>query len=392
MIEDKVISFLSNLDGLTHLKYIDLPPSDDLVISNDSIKNLVNSLSKYRKLTILTTDNTRPTPTKELLTSILPNLRGPKVEVVIATGLHIMSYDELANIIGNVDVPIHIHNADNDVHEYIGTTPHGVPIELLKSVINSDVILIISYVIPHPWSGFSGGAKLLLPGISSRKSILTHHVMFYNHPKALPGIIVGNPFRSEIDHVLKLLPNDVKVYGINVVDVRNEVIYGTIGELSSSYVRAVNACSELRIKDVAKEFDTLVIDARPLNMNLYQSMKALFNNLMISHEKSLIILLASCRDGGPKEFVRYLLNYNDTSLSNESNIVPYLVASSIRERLKGRDLIILTSGLDEVKVENIEVTRDADYVMNLIVDRVKLGYSVGLVHEGSKYVHRLSGI
>ncbi len=388
MIEDKVINFLSKLDSLTFLKYTDLPPGNHLVV-NESVKDLIDSLSNYRRLMILVTDNTRPTPTKELLNSIIPNLNGLEVEVVIATGLHSMTLSEAINMVGNINIPIHVHNADKDVHEYIGTTPQGIPVELLRSVIDSDAILIISYIMPHPWSGFSGGAKLLLPGISSRESIIRHHVRFYNHPMALPGVIEGNPFRSEIDYVLKLLPNDI--YGINVVDVRGGVIYGTIGELSISYAKAVDACSDLRIRDVAGKFDTLVIDARPLNINLYQSMKALFNNLMISHRNSLIVLLTSCRGGGPREFVDYLLNYDKMSLPEGGDVVPYLVASCIRERLKDKELIIVTDGLDEVKADNIEITRNVDDVVKLITNRIKLGDSVGLIYEGSKYVHRVKG-
>jgi len=351
--------------------------------------------SKPRRISLVVTDKTRPTPLRELLTMLLPNLvrqRQLDIDVVFATGTHEMTLDDAVNLVGSdLSVKMHVHDASHDLHINLGKTPGGVPIELLSRVVESDAIVLIGMVIPHPWSGFSGGAKLLLPGISSRRSIVEHHLKYYAHPYTLPAIIEGNPFKAEIDFVGKQLKKYVEVYAVNVVAKRESSIYGAVGELFSSYENAVSLSRELYVSSIKDKYDVLVLDARPLNLNLYQSVKAVLNNVGIANKNSLIVLIASNNEGYGPVFEE-ALKCNEEEATEQlwkgrGNIVPYIVALHLKDKVRDKQVVILTKGITPVSIENIRITNNLQEVLNEVLRRVKLGEKVALTYRAASTVY-----
>lgn len=402
MFEDEVIARVKDYIQDIHQiqpRHREVP--SNILISNNVITNLSEEVVRgnVKKVSLVVTDKTRPTPLRELLTMLLPNIwrDGVDAEVIFATGTHEMSLSDAINILGSdLGVRIHIHDAVSDPHTYLGDTAGGIPVELLSRVIESDAVILIGYVMPHPWSGFSGGAKLLLPGISSRGSISTHHLKYYSHPNTLPAVIDGNPFRAEIDNVGDVLSRFTNVYSINVVFKKDRNIYGTVGDLRSSYREAAALSHNLYVNTVSKPYDLLILDSRPLNMNIYQSVKAVCNNIAIAGKESLIVLIVEGRDGGPEEFINALRDDEDVVLSKVlrgGNIVPYILALYLRSKVRDKELVILTKNANVLmKSENIIITNNVNWVVNEVVSRYRLGCNAALIPQSAYYVNMLQGL
>ncbi|MEM4519812.1 MAG: lactate racemase domain-containing protein [Sulfolobales archaeon] len=396
MFEERIINeiaSLGNVDVFSYSSEISYVPA---TLNFKSLDTLTESLieNKAKKVAIIVTDRSRPTPTKELLIKIVPKLKsvGLTTYVVIATGLHKIRPNEISEIVGDLNADIFVNEPDKGNYIDLGTTPGGIPIKLLGKVVNADTIILIGSVIPHVWAGFSGGSKLLLPGTSARKTIIKHHLKYYNHPNASPGVTKDNPFRDEIDYVGDLMLNYADIYAINVINSNNTSIYGTFGRLRESYAKAVEISKKIYLKNVGStKYDLLVIDGRPLNMNLYQSIKAVFNNISVSRDNASIILISKFIGELPTEFVN-ALNYENISLDETINketneIVPYLVAYSLKEKLSNRELIVLTEEPKATINESLIITNKYDLILQKIKKSISMGSKICIVKEGAKYVH-----
>jgi len=257
------------------------------VIDSNAIKKLCNTAlsSDVKKISLVVTDKTRPTSLRKILSMLLPHIRRVDVGVIFATGTHEMSLSDAIELIGSdlsTNINVYVHDAMKDPHTYLGNTEGEIPIELLTKVVESDASILVGYVFPHPWAGFLGGSKLLLPGISSRRSIIMHHLKYYSHPRALPAVINGNPFREEIDRVGENLNRLTEIYTINVVAHSSSSIYGTVGDLRKAYYEAIELSRKLYVNVVNEAYEVLILDSRPLNINLYQAIKGVLNNITIA--------------------------------------------------------------------------------------------------------------
>ncbi|MEM0362180.1 MAG: lactate racemase domain-containing protein [Sulfolobales archaeon] len=396
MFEERIIKELTTLKNVVIFNHYNKDIPAHFELDSRSLDFLIDTIIEDRPKTVavVVTDRSRPTPTKELLLKVVPKLRGRGLNtyVVVATGLHKIKAEDIPEIVADLNVDVFLNEPEvDDRYVYLGTTPGGIPIKLLDKVVNTDSLLLICSVIPHVWAGFTGGSKLLLPGTSARDVIIEHHLRFFNHPNASPGIVKDNPFRREIDYVGNLISGIVKVYAVNVVDY-NASIYGTFGELMESYTRAVELSRNMYVREVGGKCDVLVVDGRPLNMNLYQSVKAVFNNLGILSDGGLAILVSSSLGECPQEFVDALrsedLPLDEVVRKGVGDVVPYLVAYTLKEKLRGRRLVMLTNNSRiSFSSESLVITNRYDSVLEELRSLRVSGLRVCVVVEGAKYVH-----
>ncbi len=170
MLEDflrKLYSFLSN-----H-QIEELGPNEENPgipeLGTDALKSLCSKIieERARRVSLVVTDKTRPTPLKPIVNPMVKFLeeKNVKVEIVFATGTHEMTLEEASDMLGGRpgNAGIHVHDCIKDEHDHLGETPGGVSVEVLDKTLSADAAVLIGTVMPHPWAGFSGGSKLLLP-------------------------------------------------------------------------------------------------------------------------------------------------------------------------------------------------------------------------------------
>ena len=252
----------------------------------------------YDSAVILCEDHTRPLVVHDLVCILIDRLNkggipDDNIRILIANGTHRpMTYQEQILKFG-LDVLKRIevipHNC-YDNQRRIGTTKRGTPVTIDKSVSEKDLLIGISGIYPHGMAGFSGGAKIILPGISGIETIE------YNHQK-LSGASLkldGNDVREDMEEAARLA--GLK-FSVNcVVNSSREICDAVAGDFVTAHREA---CDRARIiyESLLPDYaDVLVINAYPMDTELFQAAKALAvanHYPMAKH----IILICSCDEG-----------------------------------------------------------------------------------------------
>ncbi len=303
--------------GVDAIKYAIKNP-----IGDERLSTKINKLNnKNLKICIITSDITRPMPSKIVLPLILDELdiagiKSENIKIIFALGSHRhQTKNEMISLVGE-DIYNKYKCEDSTPEDVInfGTTSNNTPIEISRNVASSDFIICLGNVDFHYFAGYSGGAKALFPGCSSKNSI-EHNHKFMLDDRAHPGNIFNNPIRNDIEEVVKFKNID---YILNVVlDEHKNIVYAVSGD----YIKAHRKCCEYIDKMYVKHLDTkadIVIVSQgglPKDTNLYQLQKALDNASYAVRNGGIIILVGECKDGlGNETFEKYFL---ESKTSNE---------------------------------------------------------------------------
>ncbi|MBM3972767.1 MAG: nickel-dependent lactate racemase [Planctomycetes bacterium] len=258
---------------------------------------------------ILICDITRPVPNGLLLRPIVDELQRAgvplaRITVLVATGMHRPNLGaELEELVGDPWVLRHVrvenHHADDpDAHDDLGFTPHGTPVKLDRRFTRAAVKVVTGLVEPHFMAGFSGGRKVIAPGIAHRDTITTFHShRFMAHPCADNLVLEGNPLHREQLAIAAMLG---PVFGVNtVLDEHRRLSFVSAGELIASHLAAVAACEQSACVTLPRRFGTVVTTAagHPLDTTYYQTIKGMVAPLGILAPGGTLVIASSCREG-----------------------------------------------------------------------------------------------
>lgn len=263
---------------------------------------------------ILICDITRPVPNSILLPPILETIEAAGVPrdqilILIATGLHRPNEGaELVELVGpeiakNYRVENH-HGKVLDEHTYLGTTDRGVPVWIDSRYVNADLKITTGLIEPHLMAGYSGGRKLICPGIAALETVkVWHGPDFLEHPKADCGFLDGNPVHEENTRIGWLAGCD---FIVNVtLDKDRQITSVVAGHMEQAFRAGVAFIEKVVKAEVPAECDVVVTSCAgyPLDTTFYQAVKGLTGCLPIVKQGGTIILAASLSEGiGSPEF------------------------------------------------------------------------------------------
>lgn len=185
---------------------------------------------------------------------------------------------------------------------YFGKTSRGTEIFLNKIFADAQRIVFINSVEPHYFAGYTGGRKSILPGVSSFKTIEQNH-RFALTPASGLLALEGNPVSDDMCEVASYVKKDM--FSIQVVLDREGRIYAACcGDLDASFREALRFADEVCMVRIDKKADIVITVApHPMDMNLYQSQKAMENGRLALKEGGILILVSECGKGvGPRDF------------------------------------------------------------------------------------------
>jgi len=266
------------------------------------------------KLLVIVNDATRPTPTSKILKYLLPVLSShPDVKFLIATGVHrAPTEEEYRFIFGDTyEVfrrKIYAHDARKDEDmTYLGKSKNGTEMYINKLVSEYHNILVIGSVEPHYFAGYTGGRKSFLPGVASYKTIeMNHKLALSDDARSLA--LKGNPVNEDMVDAMKVL-KDLNVFSIQTVLTGNHKLYAvTAGDLHKSFDAAIDLSNQVFCVPLTKKGNIVITAAPyPMDIDLYQSQKALDNGKLALEDGGVIILVSKCRDGvGEDAFLKLL--------------------------------------------------------------------------------------
>ncbi|MEN6593418.1 MAG: nickel-dependent lactate racemase [Clostridiaceae bacterium] len=265
------------------------------------------------KIAIVTSDITRPMPSYKVLPALLDELyaAGVKKEditVVFGLGSHRkQTPDEQKKLVGErafTDVTC-IDGDDSDcVH--IGTTRRGTPVDIVRAVAEAGRRICLGNIEFHYFAGYSGGAKAIMPGVSTRAAIQSNHSRMVEQAAAA-GKLEGNPVREDIEEAAQMVGVD---FILNVVlDEHKQIVRAVAGDVIKAHREGCRYLDQLYAKRIFERVDIVVVSqgGAPKDLNLYQTQKALDNAKHAVKDGGVIILVGSCKEGmGEKVFEEWM--------------------------------------------------------------------------------------
>ncbi|WMW25990.1 nickel-dependent lactate racemase [Methanolobus sediminis] len=291
---------------------------DEALNNPVGMESLEDFMKNSERILILVNDATRPTPTAKILLKMRDMLREHgDVRFMVATGAHRgPTEDEYRYIFGEIydefkeNIFVHDARKDEDM-EYLGVSSNGTEMYLNKMVNESKNIIVIGSVEPHYFAGYTGGRKAFLPGVASYKTIEMNHKHALSEA-AQPLAIKGNPVAEDMEDAMKVL-KDLNVFSIQTVLTADHGLYATVaGDLFKSFDIAVERAKEVFCSNCSRKGNIVLTAAPyPMDIDLYQSQKALENGKLALEDGGVIILVSKCRDGvGDDTFLNLLCSAN----------------------------------------------------------------------------------
>jgi nickel-dependent lactate racemase len=277
---------------------------------------LVDEARGARSACILICDITRPVPNELLLPPLVralldAGLRADQICVLVATGLHRPNEGpELEELVGDPwvlrTVRVENHFARNDAdHVLIGTTRAGTVVRLDRRFVEADVKIVTGLVEPHFMAGYSGGRKVIAPGVAHAETITTfHNARFMSDQRAENCVLEGNPLHREQLEIVRMLG---RVLAANVViDEHRQLSFVNYGEVVESHLQAVEFIRGFAQVPVPRRFKTVVTSAAgyPLDKTYYQTVKGMVAPIDILEPGGNLIVVSECSEGmGSTEYV-----------------------------------------------------------------------------------------
>ena len=299
-----------------------VPLRDPVRATLEALENPVNSsplaelVRANSRACILICDITRPVPNGLLLPPLVETLLRagmPKerIRILVATGLHRPNEgQELEEIVGSKSIyrSLRIENhfaRDREAHVDLGRTSSGIPILLDRRFVEADIKIAVGLVEPHFMAGYSGGRKVVVPGVAHMDTILKlHNAHILGHPKAANCIVRGNPLHEEQIQVVRALGGAL---ALNVViDEDRRSGYVNFGEIEAGHEKAVEFMRAHAEISVPRRFKTVVTTSAgyPLDKTYYQTVKGMVGVMDIVEPGGTIIIASECSEGmGSPEFV-----------------------------------------------------------------------------------------
>ncbi len=261
-----------------------------------------NFLEGGNNIVFIVNDGTRPTPTAAVLKHLTDHVDLSKVRFLIATGTHrAPTEDENRMIFGELydrlKAQVHAHDCREDLMVHLGTSKNGTEMHVNEMAVNADRLVIITSVEPHYFAGYTGGRKSFLPGVASFETIEQNHRMAMRKESQVL-MLDGNPVHEDMMDAIDVVDNKM-IFSIQVVLDRNQHIYKVAaGDLHASFSKAVDWANEVFSVPIKMKADVVISIAHyPMDIDLYQSQKAIDNAKWALNQDGTLILVSKCRMG-----------------------------------------------------------------------------------------------
>ncbi len=278
----------------------ELPPAGPEEVERSLEQAVGRRLEEFagaRSASILVSDITRPAPSHLMLPPLVRKLKELDIKnlnVVFALGTHrkMTAAEEEYLLKDCIRLPHIQHNSEACVP--LGRTRRGTPVEVLESVASSDLIVATGNIEYHYYAGYSGGAKAILPGVSSEASVIKNHELMRD-PAATTGNL-KSPVRLDMEEAARIADLDFILN--TVLNSKKEIVLSTAGDCIKAHRVGAEAVDRMYRRPVEPaEIVVSCAGGRPKDLNLFQAQKALDNAKNAALPGGTIILLAECCEG-----------------------------------------------------------------------------------------------
>jgi len=273
-----------------------------------------------RTAAISVCDITRPAPNARTLPPLLDRLHAAGIPVegvtiLIATGLHRPATAEEIDVILGPEIAARYRVVNHDAHQLaqhrsLGTTSRGTPVYVDERFVAADLHITLGFIEQHLMLGFSGGRKLIVPGLAAQETIkVIHSPRFMREPKATEGSIAGNPLHEELLEAARMARHD---FILDVTLTRERRISGVFaGDPVKAHAAGVEFLEATSLERLAEPVDAVITSGAgyPLDLTLYQTIKGITAAAHIVRPGGRILVLGECGEGmGSPPFAAMVAN------------------------------------------------------------------------------------
>jgi lactate racemase len=336
----------------------------DNTIGSPKLEELVKG---KKNIVIISSDHTRPVPSKIITPILLRRIRSAQpdanIKILVATGFHRPSTrQELIDkygreIVDHEQIVMHVSTDEASMIK-IGTLPSGGECIVNRVAVEADLLLAQGFIESHFFAGFSGGRKSVLPGISSYKTIMANHCSeFIASPKARAGNLEDNPIHRDMLYAAKTA--GLKFIVNVVLNGKKEVIGSFAGDLEAAHAKGTHFLSSLaRVDRINCDIAVVTNGGYPLDQNIYQAVKGMSSAEATNKQGGVIIMIAGLADGhggvgfynnlaqskSPQDFLDRVAH------TNRSHTVPDQWEAQILARILSHHHVIMVSDLVNPKI------------------------------------------
>ncbi len=336
-------------------------------------------------------DGTRAQPSRAMLPAVLAELDGvvdfEDIVVLVATGTHRANTEaELRAMLGDVvvdSVRVVNHDArDSSRLSWMGTFGADVPVWLNSEWAAADVKITTGFVEPHFFAGFSGGPKMVAPGLAGLDTVLVlHDAARIGHPSATWGITEGNPVH---DDVRAIATATGVTFAFDVVlNSDKQIVAAFGGDILPMHAHATRLARRLAMRELAAPCDIVVTTGSgfPLDQNLYQSVKGMSAASRVVRDGGMIICAAECRDGYPdhgsyRDVLRSAASPRAllAEITGRAVTVPDQWQVQIQAQIQVRSTVVMhTSYLSDADLADAHLQQTADISETIAAQLSRLG-------------------
>ena len=325
------------------------------------------------KATVLFDDMQRPTPAILAIPAVLNRLNkagisDDRITAICARGTHpAPSPEQLEKKVGKEVLNrllgrVLIHDSQSAENVFVGRTSRGTVVEINRHVVEADLVIGIGTCMPHPYSGFSGGCKILLPGTASYRTIGEHHYSWLRNKSCKLSVLDGNMWYEEEVEIARLGGLTFKLdFLLNELD---QVIRAFAGDPVEEHREAAKHAISLYQVFLPKQADVVITDAAPLELGV-QATKSLLNARLATKTGGTIIWVAAERQPGPlmalieqmaaaksaNEYHRRLLKGDIPDAIKPFGISFFMLGVPFKEISEQYNVVHATEGLSREQVE-----------------------------------------
>lgn len=324
-----------------------------------------------KKIVLISSDHTRPVPSKIITPLILKEIRrgNPEAEItiLIATGCHrATTKEEMIERYGQEIVDrehIEVHDCDAADLVDLGHLPGGNRLYLNKTAAEADLLLAEGFIEPHFFAGFSGGRKAVLPGVSGRASVMFNHsAAAIAHDKSRTGILNQNTVHMDMCAAAERAK---LAFIVNVVlNAKKEIVASFAGDSVEAHKEGVSFIKSLcECQKIPADIVITTNGGYPLDQNVYQSVKGMSTAELCCKDGGVILMLSQCEDGhGAESFYQMLAEEKDNGVllsrilaRSAPDTVPDQWQTQIFLRILNRFPVIFVSDADEAMIRDLHL-------------------------------------
>jgi nickel-dependent lactate racemase len=269
-----------------------------------AVPRLREAAQGARRVVIAADDLTRLTPVEMLIPPLLDELnaggvRDEQISVLVALGTHRPMMPEEIRVHFGDEVVRRVRVTNNpwrDPFEMVdlGVTENGTPVTVSREALQADFLIGVGSIVPHHIPGYSGGAKIIQPGLTGAATTGATHFLSTRAPRSYLGQ-VENPVRAEIERIAGQV--GLKAIFNVVLDPAGRLVQAFYGDFVLAHRAGVTVSRQVYGVRLPGQADIVIAGSHPCDIEFWQAHKSLYPAELAVKEGGTIIVVTPCPEG-----------------------------------------------------------------------------------------------